>query len=76
MAVLARTRVLALRLWLQLWGTQTGHLLWESTREVTVAAPVLSTESTVALAEIAQKLWSRMIEDGLLGTKAGSPRCP
>jgi hypothetical protein len=73
---IVRTRVLALRLWLQLWATQTGHLLWESTGEVTVAAPVVSPESTVALAEIAQKLWSRMIEEGLLGTKAGSPRCP
>ena len=73
---IVRTRVLALRLWLQLWGTQTGHLLWESTGEVTVAAPILSLESTVSLATIAQKLWSRMIEDGLLGTKTGSPRCP
>ena len=73
---IVRTRVLALRLWLQLWGTQTGHLLWESTGEVTVAAPILALESTVSLAEIAQKLWSRMIEDGLLGTKAETPRCP
>jgi hypothetical protein len=73
---IVRTRVLALRLWLQLWGTQTGHLLWESTGEVTVAAPILALESTVSLAEIAQKLWSRMIEDGLLGTKTESPRCP
>ena len=73
---IVRTRVLALRLWLQLWGTQTGHLLWESTGEVTVAEPVLRPESTVSLAAIAQKLWSLMIEDGLLGTKAGTPRCP
>jgi hypothetical protein len=43
---------------------------------VTVAAPILSLQSTVSLAAIAQKLRSRMIEDGLLGTKAGSPRCP
>jgi hypothetical protein len=73
---IVRTRVLALRLWLQLWGTQTGHLLWESTGEVTVAEPVLRPESTVSLAAIAQKLWSLMIEDGLLGAKAGTPRCP
>lgn len=73
---IVRTRVLALRLWLQLWGTQTGHLLWESTGEVTVAVPILGVESTVPLATIAQKLWSRMIEDGLLGTNTESPRCP
>ena len=38
-----------LRLWLQLWDAQTGHLLWESTGEVTVAAAVVRQDSTVSL---------------------------
>jgi hypothetical protein len=42
-----RTRLSTLRLWLQVWDTQTGHILWESTGEVTVAAPVVSEESTL-----------------------------
>ena len=71
-----RTRLSTLRLWLQVWDTQTGHILWESTGEVTVAAPVLSEESTVSLDEIAQKLWARMIKDDLLGGLSGSWRCP
>lgn len=71
-----RTRLSTLRLWLQIWDTQTGHILWESTGEVTVAAPVVSEESTVSLHDIAQKLWSRMIKDDLLGGKSESWRCP
>ena len=73
---LVRTRTLILRLWLQIWDTQTGHILWESTGEVTVATPVVRPESTVSLDEIAQKLWSRIIKDDLLGGKSGSWRCP
>jgi hypothetical protein len=70
-----RTRLSTLRLWLQIWDTQMGHILWESTGEVTVAAPVVSEESTVSLHEIAQKLWSRMITDDFLGGKTESWRC-
>ena len=73
---LVRTRLLALRLWLQLWDAQTGHLLWESSGEVTVSAPVISPESTMSLDKMAGKLWSRMIKDDLIGTNTASPRCP
>jgi hypothetical protein len=41
-----------------------------------VAAPVLRQESTVSLDDIAQKLWSRIIRDGLLAGSPESPRCP
>ena len=73
---IVRTRVSTLRLWLQLWDAQTGHLLAESTGEVTVAAPVLTMDSTVSLDNIAQKLWSRMIKQDLLGSTSDSWRCP
>jgi hypothetical protein len=73
---IVRTRVSTLRLWLQLWDTRTGHLLSESTGEVTVATPVLATESTVSLDDIAQGLWSRMIKHDLLRSTSESWRCP
>jgi hypothetical protein len=73
---IVRTRIATLRLWLQLWDTQTGHILSESTGEVTVAAPVLAAESTVSLDDIAQKLWSRMIKKDLLRGTSESWRCP
>jgi hypothetical protein len=73
---IVRTRLSTLRLWLQLWDAQTGHLLWESTGKVTVAAPVVTQESTVALDEIAQTLWSQMIKNDLLGARGRSSPCP
>src|SRR4030095_12214954 len=65
---IVRIRVSTLRLWLQLWDARTGHLLSESTGESTVAAPVLTAESTVSLDHIAQQLWSSMIKRDLLGS--------
>ena len=73
---LVRTRVSTLRLWLQLWDAQTGHLLAESTGETTVATPVLTTDSIVSLDHMAQKLWSRMIKQDLPGNTSESWRCP
>jgi hypothetical protein len=70
-----RTRMSGLRLWLQLWDAQTGHLLWESTGEVTVLEPVFRQDITVSLDAIARALWSRMIDD-LLGATTGSSGCP
>jgi hypothetical protein len=67
---------LTLRLWLQLWDAQTGHLLAESTGETTAATPILTMDSTVSLDAIAQKLWSRMIKDDLLERTSESWRCP
>lgn len=67
-----QSRVTTLRLWLQLWETETGKILWESAGEVTVATKLLRSEQTVSLDEIAQKLWFRMIQDNLLEGKSGS----
>jgi hypothetical protein len=64
---LLKTRLTTLRLWLQLWDTRTGQLLWEASGEVTVAAQLLTQESVVSLEDIAQSLWSRIIQDDLLG---------
>jgi len=67
-----QSRVTTLRLWLQLWETQTGKILWESAGEVTVATKLLRSEQTVALDDIARKLWLRMIQDNLLDGKPES----
>jgi hypothetical protein len=71
---LVKTRLTTLRLWLQLWDTRTGQLLWESSGEVTVAAQLLASKESaaVSLESIAQRLWLRMIEDGLLGAGTSS----
>ncbi|HKD48774.1 MAG TPA: hypothetical protein VKB67_13895 [Rhizomicrobium sp.] len=64
-----RNRVTTLRLWLQLWDTQNGHIVWESSGEITVATVFLSPKQTVALEETAKKLFVRMIQDELIGSK-------
>jgi hypothetical protein len=70
---LVKTRLTTLRLWLQLWDTRTGEILWESSGEVTVAAQLLTQESAaVSLEDIAQKLWARMLQEDLLGGKTRS----
>jgi hypothetical protein len=69
---LIQSRVTTLRLWLQLWDTQTGKIVWESAGEVIVATKLLRSEQTVPLDEIARKLWLRMIQDNLLEGKTGS----
>jgi hypothetical protein len=66
---LLRNRVTTLRLWLQLWDVQTGHIVWESAGEVTVSTVLLSPKQTVPLQEIVEKLLFRMIQDGLLEAK-------
>ena len=62
-----RSRVSTLRLWLQLWDAHTGRLLWESTGEARVASELLRPDRTVPFEETAQKLWLRMIREGLAG---------
>jgi hypothetical protein len=62
-------RVITLRLWLQLWDTQTGQIVWESAGEAIVASELLLPERIVPLDEIGQKLWLRMIQDNLLAEK-------
>jgi hypothetical protein len=66
---LLRNRVTTLRLWLQLWDTQTGHIVWESSGEVTTATVFLSPKQTVALEQTAKRLMVRMIQDGLIDSK-------
>jgi hypothetical protein len=66
---LVRNRVTTLRLWLQLWDSQTGHIVWESSGEGTTSSVLLSPTQTVALEEIARKLLVRMLQDGLLESK-------
>jgi hypothetical protein len=44
---LVRNRVTTLRLWLQLWDSQTGHIVWESSGEGTTASVLLSPTQTV-----------------------------
>jgi hypothetical protein len=66
---LLRNRVTTLRLWLQMWDSQTGHIVWESSGEVTVATVFLSPRQTVALEQITKTLLVRIIQDGLLESK-------
>jgi hypothetical protein len=66
---IVRSRITTLRLWLQLWETQTGRLLWESAGEARVASELLRPDRTVPFDETAQKLWMRMIREGLLGER-------
>jgi hypothetical protein len=66
---LFRNRVTTLRLWLQLWDAQTGHILWESAGEITVSTVLLSPSRAVPLGETIQKLLFNMIQDGLLRGK-------
>jgi hypothetical protein len=68
-----RNRVITLRLWLQLWDTQTGQIVWESTGEANAASELFLPQRVIPLDEIGQKLWLRMIEDYLLAEKSQSP---
>jgi len=67
-----RTRVTILRVWLQLWDTRTGHILWESAGEVATASDVVRHDRLVPIDEIAEKLWRRMIQHDLLEGGTGS----
>jgi hypothetical protein len=61
-----------LRLWLQLWDTQAGQIVWESAGEATAASELLFPQRIVPLDEIGQKLWLRMVQDNLLEGKTES----
>ncbi len=67
-----RTRATVLRVWLQLWDTRTGHILWESAGEVATASEVLRHDRIVPVEEMAQKVWRRMIQHDLLEGGTGS----
>ena len=64
-----RNRVTTLRLWLQLWDSRSGHIVWESSGEVMTATVFLSPRQTIALEQTAKKLLVRMIQDGLIDSK-------
>jgi hypothetical protein len=66
---LLRNRVTTLRLWLQLWEAQTGHIVWQSAGEIIVSTVLLSPKQAVPLEETIQKLLFNMIQDGLLRGK-------
>jgi len=66
---LLRNRVTTLRIWLQLWDTQSGHIVWEASGEVTAATVFLSPKQKIALDQVAKKLLINMIQDELLGSK-------
>jgi hypothetical protein len=67
-----RTRVTVLRVWLQLWDTRTGHILWDSAGEVATASEMLRHDRVVPIDETAEKLWRRMIQRDLLEGGTGS----
>ena len=69
---IVRSRIMTLRLWLQLWDTQAGQIVWESAGEATVASELLLPQRIVPLDEIGQKLWLRMVQDNLLEGKTES----
>jgi hypothetical protein len=71
---LLRNRVTTLRLWLQLWDAQSGHLVWESAGEITVSTLLLSPKQAVPLEETVQNLFFNMIQDGLLRGKTQTRR--
>jgi hypothetical protein len=69
-----RTRITVLRLWLQLWDTSTGHILWESAGEIATASDVVKQDRILSVAEYAELLWHRMIQQDLIegGTRSRS----
>ena len=73
---MVRNRVITLRLWLQLWDTHTGEIVWESTGEANVASELFLPQRIIPLDEIGEKLWLRMIEDNLLAEKTQSQLFP
>jgi hypothetical protein len=69
---LSRTRVMVLRLWLQLWDMRTGHILWESAGEIATASDVVKQDRLVPVVEFSELLWRRMIQQDLLEGGSGS----
>jgi len=67
---IVRNQVTRLRLWLQVWDVQSGHILWESVGETTVVNTVLSLGQATPLDAIAQALWRRMLEEHLVSRKS------
>ena len=64
-----KTRAATLRLWLRLWDTKSGKIVWESIGEATVTSELLEDMPTIPVHTIAQRLWSGMVQEHLLGEK-------
>lgn len=72
---IVRTHTMSLRLWLQVWDAPTGHLLRETTGELSATTPVVREDSAMTFDEIAQQLWARMLEKDLLEGLAVDGAC-
>jgi len=59
---IVQSRISTLRLWMQLWDTDTGRMLWEASGEASAASQLLRPGRTVPFDEIARKLWLRMLK--------------
>jgi hypothetical protein len=66
---LVKTRAATLRLWLRLWDTKSGKILWEAAGEATVTSELLEDMPTIPVNTIAQQLWTSMVQEHLLGEK-------
>lgn len=66
---MVKTRAATLRLWLRLWDTKSGKILWEAAGEATVTSELVEDMPTIPVSTIAQQLWSRMVQEHLLGEK-------
>jgi hypothetical protein len=66
---IVRNRFITLRIWLQLWDTHTGQIVWESTGEVNAARDLFLAQRIIPLDEIGEKLWLRMLQDTLIREK-------
>ncbi|WP_173043977.1 hypothetical protein [Nitrospira sp. KM1] len=66
---LVKTRATTLRLWLRLWDVRTGEILWEATGEATVTSELIQDTPTIPVHEIARRLWSRILQEHLIGDK-------
>ena len=64
-----QTRVNSLTLWLRLWNAETGEFVWEGAAEATVASTLLEEKSSLALHDIARRLWTLMLRETLIGGK-------
>jgi hypothetical protein len=72
---IVRIRTATLRLWLQIWEAPTGHLLWETTGELTSAAPIAREEAAVSLDDMAQALWAKILKTELFDSTIPSGSC-
>jgi hypothetical protein len=71
---LIKKRINSLVLWLRLWNAETGDFVWEGAGEATVASTLLEEQSSLALHDMARRLWILMLQETLLGGKTKTVR--